>query len=46
MIRLVLLIDNAAFISSVVCALKASYTINDLLKSNSFWFFSVHDFHS
>ena len=39
MIRLLLVIDNTAFIWSVVCALKVSYTINDLLKSNSFWVF-------
>ena len=37
--RLVLLIDNTAFISSAVCASKASYIINHLLKSNSFCFF-------
>ena len=44
--RLVLLIDNTAFISSAVCASKASYIINDLLKSNSFCFFSGYDFHT
>ena len=46
MIRLVLLIDNTAFISSVVHALKTSYTINDLVKSDSFCFLSAYDFHT
>ena len=45
-IRLVLLIHNTAFILSVVCALKELYTINDLLKCNSFWFFPAYDFHT
>ena len=32
--------------SSVTCTLKSSYTIIDLLKSNSFWFFCAYAFHT